>query len=65
MNSRDVVEIDVENVTNNDSVDGNDDVNVEKILYSINPVVAASSSSENLNYKVYYKINSTILIYKF
>lgn len=60
-----MVEVDVENVINNDSIDGKDDVDVEKILYSINPEVAASSSSKNLNYEVNYKINSTILICKF
>lgn len=62
---KDVVEIDVENVIKNDCVDDKDDVDVEKILYSNNTMVAASSSSKNLNYEVYYKINSTILICKF
>jgi len=48
MNSRDIVEIEVENVINIDNFDGKDEVEEEQILHCIETV--ASTSSKYLIY---------------
>lgn len=48
MNSKNIVESDVENVKNNDDINGKDEADVKQILNSIDP--GASTPSKHLNY---------------